>query len=436
MFSSTSSSGEDATPDVNAQDGLGRTALHWAAAMDRTEWAEYIMKQPGADVVRKETDGKTPLHEAVISGHKHMVELLLQDQRIRDNIDTRDNMGRTAMHWAADHGREKMVPLLTARGANLLAADMSSHTALHRAVRSQCKDVMGQLVSSLTDDEKKKAMASAIEQEHLDVAGAMYSKDWGTIIGGLGSASWERLLCVAAERGDEAVVELLLQKDTGLLCWPMDAQFALRGATARGHATVVQELLLVENVNVNGYEQGIRWPRPILQAVDKGHTSVVEVLLRHGDIDLELTDISGYTPLLMAAKRGYTAILQLLLEKGASVAATVERGRSAVSFAAQNGHCDAMRLLIQNKAEVDSCDDGGRTPLSYAAEKGREDAVRLLIDEGARIDSEGKPTNLKLGAYRGKHAYSQTPLEYASAHGHGRVVKLLSTYEHLVRDIP
>lgn len=199
-----------------------------------------------------------------------------------------------------------------------------------------------------------------------------------------------------------------------------------------------QRLLLVENINVNGSEKGGVETPPILLAVDKGHTTVVEVLLRHDDINVEVTGTSRYTPPLKAAKRGYTVILQLLLKKGASVASTAERGRSAVSSEAQNGHRHTMRLLIQNKAEVDTGDDGGRTPLSFAAGKGREEAVKLLIDEGVRVDSKGGPTNLGLGACRGKYARTQTPLVYASAsaHGHDRVVKPLSTYEHIVRQTP
>jgi ankyrin repeat protein len=51
-----------------------------------------------------------------------------------DDKDTKDNSGRTALHYAAENGDEAIVQLLVEQGANKRIRDDSKETALHIAV--------------------------------------------------------------------------------------------------------------------------------------------------------------------------------------------------------------------------------------------------------------------------------------------------------------
>ena len=64
--------------DINAGDSeFGVTALSWAALLDNTEIAKFLIEK-GADVNAKSRDGSTPLHSAAFLGHTEIAELLIQ----------------------------------------------------------------------------------------------------------------------------------------------------------------------------------------------------------------------------------------------------------------------------------------------------------------------------------------------------------------------
>ncbi|KAK7949240.1 uncharacterized protein PG986_010126 [Apiospora aurea] len=423
---STPLSRTNAILDVNAQDQLGRSALHWAAVLKNTKWAQHLMGDMGADVLLQDIDGKTPLHEAATNGSEGIVKLLLGNQKVLDNIDAQDNLHRTALHWAADHGNERVVLLLTSSDANVLATDISSNTALHRAVRSRHEDIVTHLICRLTDGEERKALLSAIEDDHLDVAKELCRQHAGNeVIFAMKKGSWEPLLWHAAETGDVSMVELLLTKKVGVRGWGPHAQRPLELAAMNGHDGVVQRLLRVEHIDVNATAS--KWTALILAARD-GHDPVVQKLLLvdHVDPNAACLDLPFWTPLQYAAMGGHASSVELLLgHEKLEVDAADSFGQTALSFAAEKGHTAVLEVLIEKGASVTLPDNRGRSPASFAAEKGKMDAVRLLIEKGARMGSEGKNAILTGSGefFRLEDADAKTPLQYAR--GHEDVFKLM-----------
>jgi ankyrin repeat protein len=78
---------------------------------------------------------------------------------------------------------------------------------------------------------------------------------------------------------------------------------------------------------------------PVYMASQNGHTSVVDVLLRHG-ADPNLANHDGFTPLCIASQNGHTSVVDVLLRHGAdpNIAVTVEPYSVPLEAAATNGH--------------------------------------------------------------------------------------------------
>jgi ankyrin repeat protein/spore coat protein CotH len=89
--------------DINAGDTeFGVTALSWAALLDNTEIAKFLIEK-GADVNAKSRDGSTPLHSAAFLGRAEISELLIQKGA---DVNPKNYKGETlfdvsAVNWEA-----------------------------------------------------------------------------------------------------------------------------------------------------------------------------------------------------------------------------------------------------------------------------------------------------------------------------------------------
>src|SRR5947209_7667846 len=95
--------------DVNAAQGDGTTALHWAAFRDDLEMAQLLIKA-GADVRATTRLGElTPLSMACKNGSAKMIQLLLNAGA---DVNSRDTHGTTPLMLAAASGSTEAVAVL------------------------------------------------------------------------------------------------------------------------------------------------------------------------------------------------------------------------------------------------------------------------------------------------------------------------------------
>jgi|GEM_PF-7017845 len=99
--------------DINAQDNLGRTALHYAAYFNNPSMVKLLLKAE-VDIAAQDNLGRTALHYAVYFNNPGMVELLL---KAGVDINAQDSQGRTALHYAACFNNTGIVKLLLEAGA-------------------------------------------------------------------------------------------------------------------------------------------------------------------------------------------------------------------------------------------------------------------------------------------------------------------------------
>ncbi|OWF52231.1 uncharacterized protein LOC110448031 [Mizuhopecten yessoensis] len=124
---------------VNATDNEGNNALHIAGLYAEPDvlWEFRFVRFKDVD-----TEGNTPLHEAVISGNQEVLETSLDiyENMQRDaDINTLNKRSESVLHLAASAGFSDSVTRLIFYGADLTCADKDGNTVLHRLVRDMAE---------------------------------------------------------------------------------------------------------------------------------------------------------------------------------------------------------------------------------------------------------------------------------------------------------
>lgn len=144
--------------DVNKKDNTGRNVLHNLAADKHCNWgrdviAELLKQNIAIDGPNGQDDQKrSPLHWAASTGKKELCEMLLRRAKLpRANINAMEFRQKTALHLAVTHGRDDIVELLLAYGADVMAKSDGSWTPLHNACEQGSVKILKQLMDAGAD---------------------------------------------------------------------------------------------------------------------------------------------------------------------------------------------------------------------------------------------------------------------------------------------
>ena len=177
----------------------------------------------------------------------------------------------------------------------------------------------------------------------LGALGALCFSTW------LAAAAGNSPVADAAERGDRAAVQALLQQAADVNAAQADGSTALHWAALDGDVEMTR-MLLYAGANVNASSR-LGGYRPLHLAARNGRAAVVQVLLDAG-AGPNVTDAHGTTPLMLAAASGSTETVSALLARGANVNATESvRGETALMFAAAFGRTEVVRALLAHGAD-------------------------------------------------------------------------------------
>ncbi|WP_291758177.1 ankyrin repeat domain-containing protein [Lysinibacillus sp. UBA5990] len=119
--------------------------------------------------------------------------------------------------------------------------------------------------------------------------------------------------------GKLELVKIMLQANTDLERLTRFGGVGVHPASEKGFVEVVRELVTKTDINVN-HTNICGWT-PLIEAIllnDGGEKQqeIVRLLVGHG-ADTQLVDQYGVTPLAIAREKGFTAIEKILLEAGA-----------------------------------------------------------------------------------------------------------------------
>ncbi|MGH7503346.1 MAG: ankyrin repeat domain-containing protein [Longimicrobiales bacterium] len=160
--------------DVNAAQGDGMTALHWAAQNGNPDMMRILLYAGASVQATTRLGGYTPLHVASMHGLDDVVLLLLENG---SDTDVMTSTGVTALHFAAQAGRPQAIQVLLTHGADVNAKDKyAGRTPLMFATASNRLDAIETLIRAGADvaattevvDYVKRSDADDVERERRD----------------------------------------------------------------------------------------------------------------------------------------------------------------------------------------------------------------------------------------------------------------------------
>jgi ankyrin repeat protein len=388
-----------AKTDVNAPQGDGSTALHWAAYNGNVKMTRALLAaraSPGSVM----ENGATPLSLACENGQADIVAELLKAGA--DPNQTLAN-GETPLMMAARTGKTDVIAFLIAKGASIDAREkLRGTTALMWAAANSNTEAVRLLISKGADFSARSATTPPGRAPYLAPPGRARIEDFVNGRGLSGTTAGDRKISEDEDKhlGEErAAAKLAL------------AAFPLRRA---------------------GKESPKQWGglTPLQFAAREGSFETVKVLLDAGAKVNQRSEF-GWTALLVATQNRYYKIGALLLDSGADPNLATEGGWTPLYIATDNrnieggdypsrkpdmDHLDFITRLLAHHANPNlrmrsSTEtrtifthqwllEEGATAFLRAAQSGDIKLLKLLLENGAdpKINTEYNVTPLMVAS--------------------------------------
>ncbi len=309
--------------DVNAAQGDGMTALHWAALKGDAEMADMLI-YAGANLrATTRLGGYTPLYMAAKMGNPAVIERLL---KAGADPKTPLPLGLTPLMLAATAGNAESVRLLLQYGADPDAAETEhGQTPLIFAAANNQTEAIKMLVA---------------HGARVDIASTVIVPPAPAARGGGGGA--------AAGSGGAAV------GGRGAAATPVPAPGAAPAASATPATPVTPAAPAAGGrggaANAAGGNAG-------------GGQAAAAAAGADGAARGGGNNKGGLTPLMYAARQGNEDAARALLDSGANVDAVSGDKSTALLLATINAHFNLAKLLVERGADVNLASVDGATPL-------------------------------------------------------------------------
>ena len=399
--------------NVNAAEGDGTTALHWASYRDDGESADLLIRA-GANVNAANDLGATPLWTASLNGSAMMVRRLL-DARANPNLALLS--GETPVMVASRSGKAAVVAELLAKGAAVNARGARGQTALMWAVAQKHPEVVAVLVANGADIHARSEVWSQVmavpphglpEYNRSIPHGGDTAIMFAARVGDIESArlllaaganvndadAWGvSAVVLAAHSGFTDLVEILLDKGA-------DPNVSAPGFTALHEAVMRRDERMAAALVAHGADANAR-----LRA-----WTPTRRLSRDWNFDPMLV---GATPFWLAARFGHPGIMRLLVQHGAdplfvhhaeyhagdpaerrtqtttALMAAVGMGGGTAWVQPDRSQrealtLEAVKLAVQLGVDLNAANTDGRTSLDAARTLKYESVVTFLVERGAR----------------------------------------------------
>jgi ankyrin repeat protein len=421
--------------DVNAAQGDGMTALHWAALSNDREMAEVLLYaganvkaatrlgsytplvlasrngnailvdtllKAGADANATTSTGASALMLAAASGSADAVRLLL-DSGAEVNA-KESSQGQTALMFAAGYNRVEALGVLLERGADPALATNAMNLpeldkAFKEALEKRQKHYQEERKAAAAEKAGTPAKSEDTEAKREESQGGQGEKSAFAKLFGWMSPGKEK------KEADDPRRRRFRRDPFADLVGVQGGMTALLLAARDGRTGVV-EALLDAGANVNQVSEGSK-TSPLLIATMNGHWDLAGYLLSKGADPNLANEPAGVTPLYAtinlrwAPHTGYpqpTAQLQQTLTHLELMKALLEKG------ADPNVRVKKKVWFTGYNFDTSGVDEEGATPFWRAAYGSDVDAMRLLKSFGADpgIPTKAPPSRPRVADQQGR----------------------------------
>jgi ankyrin repeat protein len=432
---------------VNATQGDGATALHWAVRYDDADTVDLLLRA-GARANAANDVGVTPLYLACTNRNAAIVQKLLNAEADPNAVLLN---GETVLMNCARTGNAAAVKSLIAAGAKVNVPEPEHHqTALMWAAAEKHAEAVHVLLDAGADVRARslsyeQTVTSEVTQrlgrEQLNytvIRGGSTPVLFGARSGDVESIrlmladgadvndalpDGTSALILAAQSGNGPAASMLLQKGA-------DPNAAVIGYTALHAAVLRSDLMLVKDLLAHGANPNAQ--------ITKGTP------LRRNSQDFNLpATLIGATPFWLAAKFVEPAIMRALLAAGADPIISISDGTTPLMAAAglkepaakdadrrglaliDGGKLPEESAIVETVGEalqsgdINAVNKNGDSALHAAAGMGYEGVIKLLAEKGANLNIKNGRGLTPLGSLTGRNRTTSPTIDLLRKLGAG-----------------
>lgn len=342
--------------------------------------------QKGADVNAISNDGRSPLHQAVVTAPEAAKKLV----KAGADIDAQDNSGNTPLIYACMNEKEEMAVWLLKNGADYTIQNNAGSSAADIAAANGCSRAL-----ELMDSDSSLIQACRNNQKR---AVQVLLKRGSTDINQQDDTGRTPLMYACWNNAPDVVKQLLDHgADTDIS--DREGRTPLHCVAESGNA-VIMDLLVKAGADVNAVNSV--GTTPLMTMAMCGKTAAALKFIRNPLVDTNLRDNSNRTAIVYAMYSGQHQLVKVLLETQDDD--TDMHGNTNLHYACFHGQAEIVKLILQKCPDsIDKANNDGETPLMLVARNANFVIAKLLIVSGAEVNCANTKgiMPLHMAAYNG-----------------------------------